>query len=430
MKTNTPTSVQKRSRAHRRHPDDSSDSLASPKSVDNSSSPALPNSTRTDQIEMPDNREYVLEELNKSGKESDRPETLIGLLKDDTDSKEHHSSPNLKGDYGSIAVLVFLYILQGIPLGLSGAIPMILQNRGVSYSEQAMFSLGNWPFSVKLLWAPLVDAMFVARFGRRKSWLVPVQYLIGITLLLVSPRIDDMMGGSEQVEFNQTHGINSTDSNDSTVRIHHPAIYTLTGLFLLINFLCATQDIAVDGWALTMLSRRNVIYASTCNTVGQTAGFFLGNVVLLAFESPDFCNRYLRTVPQSEGLFTLSGFLYFWGIVFIVTTTLIALFKADREHSAEERELQVLQTYKSLYRILNLPAVRKFVFLLLTCKIGFAITDAASGLKLIEAGIHKENMALMAVPMVPVQIILPWIISRYTKGPNALNVFLGAYPYR
>ena len=36
----------------------------------------------------------------------------------------------------------------------------------------------------------------------------------------------------------------------------------------------ATQDIAVDGWALTMLSKRNVGLASTCNTVGQTIGYF------------------------------------------------------------------------------------------------------------------------------------------------------------
>ena len=43
-------------------------------------------------------------------------------------------------------------------------------------------------------------------------------------------------------------------------------------MFFFLNFLAATQDIAVDGWALTMLKRQNVGYASTCNSVGQTAG--------------------------------------------------------------------------------------------------------------------------------------------------------------
>lgn len=68
-----------------------------------------------------------------------------------------------------------------------------------------------------------------------------------------------------------------------------------------------SQDIAVDGWALTMLSRENVGYASTCNSVGQTAGYFMGNVLFLALESADFCNKYLRVEPKDTGIVTLSG---------------------------------------------------------------------------------------------------------------------------
>ncbi|RWS23816.1 acetyl-coenzyme A transporter 1-like protein, partial [Leptotrombidium deliense] len=32
----------------------------------------------------------------------------------------------LKGDYANAALLIFLYILQGIPLGLTSSIPLIL----------------------------------------------------------------------------------------------------------------------------------------------------------------------------------------------------------------------------------------------------------------------------------------------------------------
>ena len=69
---------------------------------------------------------------------------------------------------------------QGIPLGLAAAIPLILTNRQVSYKEQAGFSFAYWPFSLKLLWAPIVDSLYISRIGRRKTWLVPVQYLIGV----------------------------------------------------------------------------------------------------------------------------------------------------------------------------------------------------------------------------------------------------------
>lgn len=98
---------------------------------------------------------------------------------------------------------------------------------------QAEFSFVNWPFSVKLLWAPIVDALFWPEFGRRKTWLVPVQYLIGIVMIIMSNSMTDWLGSDDVA----------------------PSMTILTISFLFLNFLAATQDIAVDGWALTMLKR-------------------------------------------------------------------------------------------------------------------------------------------------------------------------------
>lgn len=92
----------------------------------------------------------------------------------------------LQGDYLNVALLLLLYVLQGIPLGMAASIPMILQNKNVSYKQQAMFSFVYWPFSLKLLWAPIVDSAYCSKFGRRKTWLVPVQYLIGLSMLFMS----------------------------------------------------------------------------------------------------------------------------------------------------------------------------------------------------------------------------------------------------
>ncbi|XP_067124109.1 acetyl-coenzyme A transporter 1 [Centruroides vittatus] len=316
------------------------------------------------------------------------------------------------GDRQNIILLLILYVLQGIPLGLGGSIPLVLQNRNISYKEQAMFSFAHWPFSIKLIWAPVVDSQFCTNFGRRKSWLIPTQYLIGLFMLVLSGFVPSLLGGESEEE--------------------RPNVFLLTLIFFLLNFLAATQDVAVDGWALTMLSRRNVGYASTCNSVGQTAGYFLGNVVFLALESKDFCNTYLRMVPKEEGLVTLSGFLSFWGVIFLITTTLIMVFKKEREtrRIEEHNNLNLKEAYVMLYRVLCLPSVLTLGTLLLTCKIGFSATDAVTGLKLIEAGVARENLALLAIPMVPLQILLPLLISRYTVGPRPLDVFLKAYPYR
>lgn len=39
------------------------------------------------------------------------------------------------------------------------------------------------PYSFKLLHAPVVDAVFSSRFGRRKSWIVPIQMVMGSLMI-------------------------------------------------------------------------------------------------------------------------------------------------------------------------------------------------------------------------------------------------------
>ncbi|XP_078374420.1 acetyl-coenzyme A transporter 1-like [Oculina patagonica] len=326
--------------------------------------------------------------------------------------EENSHIPGVNRDRGNIALLVFLYFLQGIPLGISAAMPMLLQSRKISYKDQATFSLVVWPFSMKLLWAPIVDTAYFSRFGRRKSWLVPVQYLIGIFMLVLSRYTKELLG----------------ENSDEG-----PSISFLTGIFFCLNFFAATQDIVVDGWALTMLSRENVGYASTCDTVGHLSGFFVGNALFLALSSTEFSNKYLRTQPLPYGVITFSGFFYFWGIVFLVTTTLVGLFKceiSEKELHGEESVDGIVDGYKTVMKILRRPSILRFVAILLTFKVGFSAADAVTGLKLVEAGVPKENLALLAIPMVPIQILLPLYISRYTAGPRPLDVFLKLKPYR
>lgn len=93
----------------------------------------------------------------------------------------------------------------------------------------------------------------------------------------------------------------------------------------------------------------------------------------MALESVDFCNMYLRSEPKPVALVTLSGFLYFWGLVFIVTTTLVALLKKEVEPHDSEHEIVVerdIQTaYNSLKQIIQLKSVKLLVLILITCKV-------------------------------------------------------------
>ncbi|KAL2095660.1 hypothetical protein ACEWY4_007808 [Coilia grayii] len=349
------------------------------------------------------------QEAKSSDMDTEEEESLLWTEENNTKTRK-----GIKEELGSVLLLLFLYILQGIPLGLAGSIPLIMQSKNVSYKDQAYFSFVFWPFSLKLLWAPLVDAIYFQKFGRRKSWMVPTQYLLGIFMLYLSVTVESLLESDEH---------------------KGPDVITLTAVFFLLAFLAATQDIAVDGWALTMLSRENVGYASTCNSVGQTAGYFLGNVLFLALESADFCNKYLRFEPQDKGIVTLSDFLFFWGIVFLVSTTLVAILKKENSQQQLKKKYReetqgVMETYKLLFSIVKMPTVFTFCSLLLTAKMGFSAADAVTGLKLVEAGVPKAQLALLAVPMVPLQILLPLIISKYTAGPRPLDVFYKAFPFR
>ena len=90
-------------------------------------------------------------------KQDDKPsEDTLQLVIDDESpnmlkNKQILARSNLKGDYGNIAMLLFLYLLQGVPLGLIYAVPMILQKRGLSYKDQAGLSFSQWPYASEYL---------------------------------------------------------------------------------------------------------------------------------------------------------------------------------------------------------------------------------------------------------------------------------------
>lgn len=81
---------------------------------------------------------------------------------------------------------------------MKGAIPFILGTRKVSYADQGTFSFAFWPFSIKLLWAPIIDSLYIERFGRRKSWLIPIQFLIGIFMLSFANLAQDLLYNSQK----------------------------------------------------------------------------------------------------------------------------------------------------------------------------------------------------------------------------------------
>ena len=307
-------------------------------------------------------------------------------------------------DRRNFLLLVLLYFLQGIPMGLaSGSVPFLLKQH-LSYGQIGVFTLASYPYSLKLLWSPIVDAVWSPRLGRRKSWIMPIQICSGIGMIYLGGRVKEMM-------------IAAGASDGS-------GVWSFTWWWFFLVFLCATQDIAVDGWALTLLSPQNLSYASTAQTVGLTAGHFLSYTVFLAFNSPDFANRWFRSTPSTEGVMTLGGYLTFWGWGYLLVTLGLAILK--KEDKTKERD-GILEVYKSMLGVLKLKNIQSIIIIHLIAKIGFQANDAVTNLKLIDKGFSQEDMALTVLIDFPFEISLGYYAGRWSTSNPPIHVWCWAF---
>lgn len=120
--------------------------------------------------------------------------------------------------------VAILYFAEGFPFGLIiDAFPVYFRMHGVSLKEIGFFSLVGLPWTLKFLWAPLLDL-----WGRRRSWMAACQSLIAVTLLLLVSLPAGSVG---------------------------PLFWVL--LFALAIF-SATQDIAIDAYTIELLDPKEM----------------------------------------------------------------------------------------------------------------------------------------------------------------------------
>lgn len=309
-------------------------------------------------------------------------------------------------DRRNFLLLVLLYFLQGIPMGLAmGSVPFLLKPH-ISYGQIGVFSLASYPYSLKLFWSPIVDAVWSKRLGRRKSWITPVQLLSGLAMVYLSGNVESML---------QSAG--DSDAN----------VWAFTKWWFFLVFLCATQDIAVDGWALTLLSPQNISYASTAQTVGLTAGHFLSYTVFLAFNSADFANKWFRSAANADpdhGLLSLSSYIAFAGWAYVVVT--IGLFLLKKEERSNDKD-GIIEVYRSMWSVLKLKNIQMIILVHLIAKIGFQANDAVTSLKLIDKGFGQDNMALVVLIDFPFEIALGYYAGQWSTEYTPMRLWSWAF---
>jgi len=82
--------------------------------------------------------------------------------------------------------------------------------------------------------------------------------------------------------------------------------------------------------------------------------------------------------------------------------------------------------------VLVLPSVRSIALLLLTCRAALSVFSAVTPLRLVDAGVPKEHLALMSSLLFPVGVAAQTYVSgRYLAGGGAsskpLNIFMSCY---
>ena len=112
---------------------------------------------------------------------------------------------------------------------------------GLSLTEIGMLALVGWAYALKFLWAPLLDDLrppvppgWLARLGRRRGWLVVIQPCLMLAIIVLG--------------------------------LSNPAVSPLTtaALAVLVAFLSASQDIAIDAYRIEVLAEREQGFGLAC----------------------------------------------------------------------------------------------------------------------------------------------------------------------
>ncbi len=125
-----------------------------------------------------------------------------------------------------VAPLLVLGFASGLPLALtSGTLQAWATVEGVPLQEIGFLTLVGTAYTLKFLWAPLVDRFVPPLLGRRRGWMLVTQLLLAVAIMAM--------------------GAMSPSS----------ALMPLALLAVLVAFLSATQDIAFDAYCTDVLRK-------------------------------------------------------------------------------------------------------------------------------------------------------------------------------
>jgi PAT family beta-lactamase induction signal transducer AmpG len=268
-----------------------------------------------------------------------------------------------------VLIVLFLGFSSGLPLALSGSTLLIwMREANVDLTTIGLFALVGTPYTIKFIWAPLVDALHVPLlnryFGRRRGWLLVSQVALMIAIGLLA----------------------LTDPSVSPLAVAVAALLVATA--------SATQDIVVDAFRVESLPENE----QAAGMASYVAAYRIGMLISTA--------GALFLVSGIEGVGFTKPAAWRWGYVIMalcvvigMITTLLATEpassrRADAETS-RETPLQRL-TQAALGAFVEFLS-RKDAWAALAFVVLFKLTDAFSGVMtgpfVIDLGFSRNDYA-------------------------------------
>lgn len=156
---------------------------------------------------------------------------------------------------GRMLVALTMGFSCGLPLLLTGSVLQAwMKQEGVDLSTIGLFSLVGLPYTLKFLWAPVMDRFTPPLFGRRRGWLLVMQVALIAALLVLS----------------------------LAKPAENPWLLALLAMF--VTFFSASQDIVVDAFRREDLADRELGLGSAMYVNGYRLGMLLagGGGLILA----------------------------------------------------------------------------------------------------------------------------------------------------
>ncbi|HWK11768.1 MAG TPA: MFS transporter, partial [Vicinamibacterales bacterium] len=155
-----------------------------------------------------------------------------------------------------VAIMLMLGFSSGLPFFLTGnTLGYWLRDQGTTLQAIGFLSWVGLAYSLKFLWAPVVDrldAPIFARLGRRRSWMLLTQALIGAGLFGMAA---------------------------AGTRYGLP---TIGALALLVAFSSSTQDIVIDAWRIEAASDSDELgLLSAAYQLGYRAAIIVTDALIL-----------------------------------------------------------------------------------------------------------------------------------------------------